>query len=272
MSRKKQLLIKAQQILTNDNRNSLSTRKHRLFSMKRVIDGLFVIRIVPATWYGVQTKHIHELVRYWHSQQLKSSTIMNYLVDLRYFLELINHPLDLIDNKSLKLFKPRNDQKPQLNQKLVLSQIKEPLAYLQLSLQMHFGLTYHEAINLVPSIHVSPDGQAVWITREISTNHKDRIVPLYLAAQHQLITQLRELTDGGKQSLTQSFGASHLRLAYNFALSTLQISTQINYRYLYAKSRFKHLLHVYPAHEAKKIIISETHINQTSTIWKSINE
>lgn len=272
MSRKNQLLSTVYEVLTQDNRNSVSTRKHRLFSMKRIVDGLFAIRIVPATWYGLQTAHVHALVRYWHKKTLKSSTIMNYLVDLRYFLVLINHPLNSIDNKSLKLVKARNDKKPQLNIEEVVSQIQEPLAYLQFSLQIYFGLTYKEAIHLIPSIHISPQREAIWITREMSTNHKDRRVPLYLEDQHQLIDELIELTEDGKKSLVQCFGAPHLRLAYKFALSTLNISTQINYRFMYAKARFKHLLEAYSAREAKNMIISETHINKTSTLWKTINE
>lgn len=269
MSRKQKLTQTMIQYLKQDNQGSLNTRQVRLFSMNRIIDDLFAARIVPISWYALTTEHIKKLVSYWQNKGLKTATIMNYLVCLRYFLKKINHTIEGIDNQSLSLVKPRNNMKPEIHSDTILNAINEPIAYLLFALQSKFGLTLLESMFLVPAIHIHEN--ELWITREISTNRKDRLIPIINEEQQIIITKLVTLTEN-KKSLHQQFGEHHLRLAYKFALSALKLPTQVSYRYLYAKSRFDHLCKNHSTQEAKKIVITETHINKTSPLWKSIHE
>ncbi|KTC94884.1 hypothetical protein [Legionella feeleii] len=269
MSRKQKLTKTMVQYLKQDNQGSLNTRQVRLFAMNRIINDLFVARTAPITWYALTTEHIKKLVNYWHDKGLKAATIMNYLVCLRYFLNKINHTIEGIDNQSLRLVKLRNNKRPEIHSDTVLSAINEPIAYLLFALQAKFGLTLLESMFLVPAIHIHEN--ELWITREISTNRKDRLIPIISEEQQTIISRLVTLTDY-KKSLHQQFGEHHLRLAYKFALSTLKLPTQVNYRYLYAKSRFDNLCINHSRQEAKKIVIKETNINKTSPLWSTIHE
>lgn len=257
------------QYLEQDNQGSLKTRQARFFAMTRIIDDLFAARIVPITWYALTTEHIRQLVDFWKKKGLKAATMMNYLGCLRYFLNKINHQIGHIDNHSLSLAKPRNNMKPSIDNDSILNAICEPIAYVLFALQSKLGLTLLEAMLVVPSIHSHEN--ELWITREISTNRKDRLIPIISEEQQTIITKLVTLTEN-KKSLHQQFGEQHLRLAYQFALSTLKLPTHLNYRYLYAQSRFAHLCKSHSEQEAKKIVITETNINKTSPLWKTLYE
>lgn len=200
---------------------------------------------------------------------MKAATIMNYLVDLRYFLRKINHHLDNIDNQSLNLTKSRNSVKPVINEIALLHAINEPIAYILFALQVKFGLTLLEAMRLKPDIHILDN--ELWVTREISTNHKDRLIPIISEEQQTILFKLKATTEG-KNSLQEQFGEKHLRLAYKFALSTLQLPTHLNYRYVYAKARFTQLSRILSKREAKEIVFGETQINKTNPLWKNIHE
>lgn len=269
MSRKQELLQAVIQHLEKDNQGSLKTREHRHNTMLHIIDDLYETRRVPANWHTLATNDIKNLVVFWKNKGFKSSTIMNKLVDFRYFLNKISHPIPDIDNQSLSLTKPRNDCKPVVHAGTLLKAINEPIAYILLALQLKFGLTPREAISLVPSIHIQDE--LLWITREISTNHRDRLVPIVSEEQHDIIAKLTTITEGRK-SLCQQFGEQHVRLAYKFALGTLKLPTNKNYRYLYAKTRFADLCHSLSPLDARKMVIQEMSINRTNPVWKTIHE
>jgi hypothetical protein len=269
MSRKQTLINTVKQHLERDNQGLLKTRQHRLFAMTRIVHDLFSTGIVPQNWHLLKTKDIHALVAFWQKKGLKAATIMNYLIHFRYFLNKINHPLDNIDNQSLNLSKIRNPVKPTINEDALLQAINEPIAYVLFALQVKFGLTLLEAMRLKPDVHVLEN--ELWVTREISTNHKDRLIPIISEEQKTLLIQFNTVTEGNK-CLEEQFGDRHLRLAYKFALSTLQLPTNLNYRYVYAKARFTQLHKSQSKREAKSMVFEETHINKTNPLWTNIHE
>ena len=141
-------------------------------------------------------------------------------------------------------------------------------------MQIKFGLTLNEALHVIPGIHFDDD--SLWVTREISVNHQDRILPILTDQQHDILAKLRGLT-GHNNSLIMQFGERNSRLAYQFALSSLNLSTRIGYRYLYAKARFDVLCRLHDNSESKKIIVKEMSIHNTSVAsvlllaaWRSI--
>lgn len=269
MARKQQLLDVIDQHLKFDNHGSLKTRQYRLFALMKIINAFYELRMVPANWHVLTTRNVTILVEHWKKNGLKNTTIMNYLVALRYFLNKINHDVPNIDNVSLSLTKNQKISKPFVDGDEYLSKIKEPIAYLLFALQIKFGLTLNEALHIIPGIHFDED--SLWVTREISVNHQDRILPMVTAQQHDILAALRLLT-GQNNSLIMRFGEHNVRLAYRLALSTLHLSTRIGYRYLYAKARFDVLCRLHDNSESRKIIIKEMSINNTSAIWKIIYE
>ena len=269
MSRKQTLINAVRQNLEKDNQGSFKTRQHRLFAMTRILHDLFAIRIAPFNWHMLTTTDVKALVDFWKKKGLEATTIMNYLADLRYFFRKINHHLEHIDNQSLHLSKSRNPAKPVVNEDTLLHAINEPLSYLLFALQVKFGLTLLEAMRLNPEIHILDN--ELWVTREISTNRKDRLIPIVSEQQHTILTQLKTTTEE-KNSLQKKFGEKHLRLAYKFALSTLKLPTHLNDRYLYAKTRFAQLYKITSKREAKAMVFEETHINKSNPLWKIIHE
>ena len=235
----------------------------------KIIDAFYELRMVPAHWHVLTTKNVTMIVEHWKKNGLKNTTIMNYLVALRYFLNKINHDVPNIDNTSLSLTKNKKTLKPLIDGDEYLNKIKEPIAYLLFAMQIKFGLTLNEALHIIPGVHFDDD--SLWVTREISVNHQDRILPMVTSQQYDILAKLCLLT-GKNSSLIMRFGEHNVRLAYRLALSTLHLSTRIGYRYLYAKSRFDVLCHLHDNSESRKIIIREMSINNTSAIWKIIYE
>lgn len=268
MSRKQQLKETLSKYLEYDKQGSLKSRQHRHFILNKIINDFYNAKVAPANWYVISQDDIKTLVMFWKEKDVKDSTIMNHLVCLRHFLKNIDHSIEGIDNQSLELRKPRNDIKPEIDSDEVLNAIQEPIAYLLFALQAQFGLSLLEAMHLIPSVHIQDS--ELWITREISTNHTDRFVPIITQLQHAIIEKLHLIAQ--QQSLAQKFGEKHLRLSWKFALSGLNLPTHINYHYLYAKARFAALQPELGKVCSKKKIISEMSLNRTSPIWTAIHE
>ena len=269
MARKKQLIDTLNQYLCHDNFGSFTRRKYRLFIMNKIIDDFYNTRMVPPHWYALTTSHVQRLVHYWQENGIGDLTIMNYLGVLRYFIFKINHTVVGIDNASLELMQAKKTRKPIMDGDDILAQMKEPIAHILFALQIKFGLTLHEALHITPGIHI--DARVIWITRELSVNHKDRVVPIITDQQKNILEQLNYLT-GLNQNLIARFGGRHAHLAYRKSMSALKLSTLISYRYLYAQARFKDLCLQHNAIDSRHIVIQETSFSKTSPIWRTIHE
>ena len=269
MSRKNRLIDTLNQYLCHDNFGSFTRRKYRLFVMNKIIDGFYSTRMVPPHWYALTALHVQRLIHYWQENGIADLTIMNYLAVLRYFMLKINHKVVGIDNASLKLMQAKKTDKPILDGDAILAQIKEPIAHILFALQIKFGLTLHEALHITPGIHI--DARVIWITRELSVNHKDRTVPIITDQQKYILEQLNRFT-GLNLNLITRFGGRHARLAYRSSMSALNLSTHISYRYLYAKARFNELCLQYNTIDSRRIVIQETNFSKTSPIWRTIHE
>lgn len=265
MSRKQQLISALNKALDYDNYGSFKSRQHRRFVLMKLIHDLYETGIVPANFYMITTENIQALVQFWQHQGIKTASIMNYLVCLRYFFKKIGHNITGIDNRSLNLSKARQKIKPLIDADFLLNAVSDPLAHLLVGLQVKFGLSFQESIRLNPQIHLQDD--ALYLTREITINHKDRLVPIITPVQQELIQQLNQLTKQ-QASLNSIFEEKFLRLALRVALMTLQLPSHINYRFLYAKARLVDLCADYSLSESRKMVIAETAINQTSSVWR----
>lgn len=268
MTRKNSLMSTVSQYLDYDNQGAYPQRQRRRFVLHKIIDDFYVLHLVPASWFALKPNHIEQLVLFWQKNGLQNATIMNYLTHFRFFLKKINHKLEGISNADFHLTKSRHGLKPAIDRDEILSRLNDPIAWSLFALQSYFGLTLSEAMHLVPTIHL--DGIELWITREISTNSKDRILLIKNAKQQELITVFKQLLASGK-SLISQYGESHVRLAYRYSLKDIGLATQIQYRYLYAKGRLIELQEL-PKPLKIEAIKKEMSINALSTIWSYCHE
>lgn len=66
---------------------------------------------------------------------------------------------------------------------------------LLLNLQIHFGLTLSEVMRLIPGVHVQKD--KLWLTREMTFNSMDRLVPVRTDVQANIIDEFILVLDFG---------------------------------------------------------------------------
>ncbi len=268
MSRKTTLINTVNQHLKYNNQGAYKQRQLRYFVLHKIIEDFYRLRTIPATWYALSTAHVIQLVAFWKKSGLQNATIMNYLVCFRAFLKTIEHPINGIDNASLQLTKSRVNKKPIIDRNAVLTQLNDPIAAIQFALQSHFGLTRFEAIQLVPNIHIKED--SLLITREISSNSKDRVIPIQSAIQKEIIASIRAHITASK-NLKECLGETHLKLVYHYALKQAGLSTGIQYRYLYANARLQEL-NEFPKKLAINMIKEEMSITAASTFWSYRHE
>ena len=128
MSRKKNLIKSIDQYLDYNNQGSYKQRQLRRFVLIKIIEDFYCLRCVPPTWYAVTVDHVKQLILHWQNNGLKNPTIMNYLIYLRSFFKMLNHPIENIDNKSLGLTKSHNTSKPRIDRGKVLNELQNPIA------------------------------------------------------------------------------------------------------------------------------------------------
>lgn len=269
MGRKQTLYTEMMRHLEHDNQGSSKTRKRRVTVMIKIVSDLMTIRQMPASWFALTRQHIVELIALWQKHGLKNGSIINYLIPLRYFLKKIEHAIDDINNQALGLDKIKNHIQPISCADSILTQMDSPLVQVLLGMQTEFGLTFSETIKITPYIHIQ--NNELWITREISTNHRDRVIPIHTPQQHAFLEQLKALS-GEQKNLLRVLGYTTLRNTYNASLKKLGLPSKIGYRYLYAKKRYAALCKTHSKSFARKTLIHEMNINNTSPIWRTMHE
>ena len=255
--------------LKTDNRGSFRNKKHRAVIIHKVVDDLFIIGNVPASWKTLRTEHMHELVQYWQKQKIKPATIMRYMTVIRAFLNNIDCPLTGIDNQSLHLYRQYKAPKMIKIQPNIWQTMTDPCAYFIMALQTQFGLTFSEAILLIPDIHVKE--HALWITREIAFNSEDRMIPHRLGEQKSILQDLHKHTAGSK-SLLQLYGNDGIRYHWHRALDEHKLPINKSYRHLYAQQMKKHLSTTIRHYQLSWLIRDEMGIKSRNTLWRYLHE
>lgn len=248
--RKNELRRFANNQLNNDNHGSHRTRQFRRFVIQRVIDDLFKLKQCPAKWHAVTQDHILALVSRWKKQKIKPATMMKYMTVIRYFLQSIDHPIDGIDNQTLKIARI----KPKVKNTLALTKPTHPIARIIFDLQTEFGLTFGEAIRINPDIHLRE--HSIWLTREITFNSQDRVIPLHNDEQLIILQSLRELTNH-HHNLISAHGYHAVRHAYRASMQEAGLSPTKSCRYLYARQQFSGLSQAFSHRDATLLIMRE---------------
>ena len=263
--RKNELRRFANNQLNNDSRGSHRTQQFRRFVIHRVIDDLFKLRQCPAKWYGLTQSHILALVLHWNKQKVKPATMMKYMTVIRYFLRFIGHEIDGIDNQTLKIKRI----KPKLKYAPTVNKPTHPIARIVFDLQSEFGLTFSEAIRLTPDIHLRE--HSVWLTREITFNSQDRLIPLRHEEQFMILQSLRELTNN-HHNLISAQGQHAVCHAYRASMHDVGLSPTQSYRYLYARQQYNFLSNSLSHREVTLLLMREMGLKSRTTLWGYLHE
>lgn len=191
---------------------------------------------------------------------------MKYLTVIREFLQKIEHQLPNIGNQNLGVNNLKKPLKTVLEPNF--DNLSNPIAKLLLELQIHLGLTLSEAMRLAPDIHTQDN--AILLTREISTNSRDRMIPLRSNRQLEVLNDFRLLCKG--TNLIISHGYHPLRYAYTTELKAKNLPSAKSYRYLYAKTMYQELCKIISPYLAKQTIIREMGLQSRRTLWSYLNE
>lgn len=112
----KSLRQAATHYLQNNRTGSLPDKKQRRYVIHKLIDDLFYLGDVPATWDTLPPERIHKLVALWKKRKIKLATIMNHMVIIREFLRSMDCDTYMLTNQNLGLTKkPKNKKQLKVN-------------------------------------------------------------------------------------------------------------------------------------------------------------
>ena len=267
--RKNSLRQTANRYLHTDNRGSHQDKKQRTYVIHKMIDDLFTLGKVPEKWQLLTIEHLKELVRHWHKQKLKPATMIKYMTVIRIFLHDIGHDGVTTDNRDLGIARKAYKRKTFNIAADVWNQSKDPIARVVLGLQIHFGLTQAEALRLTPDIHIQE--HALWLTREITFNSLDRLVPLRTETQMNILDEIKRITPGDK-SFISTYGFESVRLTLRQELQKLNLPPLKSYRHLYARQLQYQLGAILGHYQLSLLIMDELGLRSRTTLWSYLHE
>lgn len=267
--RKQSLRQTANRYLQTDHRGSSKEKKRRAFIIHKMINDLFLIGEVPHSWHVLKKHHIEKLIKFWQNNKVKPATIMDYMTTIRRFLQGIDCLISDIDNKSLGLSRQRNSRRTKKITPSIWAEMPLPIAKMIMGMQTQFGLTFSEAIQVIPDVHVKED--RLWITREIAFNSEDRIIPFRNKTQTLILSELSDYTQSD-QCLLQVHDYDDILWQWRMALRAMNLSTNKTYRYLYARQLKKELLPILGNYQTDWLIRDEMGIKSRNTLWAYLHE
>ncbi|KTC66373.1 putative integrase (plasmid) [Legionella adelaidensis] len=266
--RKYSLRQAAKRYLKLESQGSYTEKKQRYYVIQKMVDDLFRIGEVPNTWQSLETQHVKNLVKFWKKNGLKDTTIMRHMTIIRSFLRNIQCTASGIDNQSLQLYRPKVKKSHLELQSNIWESFAESVPRLILALQTQFGLTFSESILTKPGIHTKDC--KLWITREISFNSLDRIIPIRNEVQKEILADLSNLTNN--LNLLNYLGYNQIRMDWNNALIKHSLPTNKSWRYLYARQMYKYLLPILGNYQTYIALHAEMGIKSRNTLWSYLNE
>ena len=265
---RKQSLRQEANLYLSNRQGSPRESKHRRYVILKMINDLFTTGELPPHWKAFNAKHLQRLVNHWHQQKRTPSTMMNYMTIIRKFLSNIGNCATGIDNQSLGITVSKTSRK---NVSILLERwqkIEEPVTKLLLNLQIYFGLTLREAMHLIPGVHVREN--TLWVTREITFNSMDRVIPIRSDIQANIINEFN-LISQNKHTLVNLYGYRALCFKWNNALKTLRIPVKKSCRYLYAQLTFKQLTPTYTKDSLTKLLMNEMGLTSRVSVWNYLH-
>jgi hypothetical protein len=250
------------------NKGSPRERKYRRYVILKMINELFITGQVPPHWKAINVTHIQLLVNHWRKQNIMPSTMMNYMTIIRQFLLDMGNCTSNINNKSLGITANKSPRKPMKISLEKWQRITDPISRLLLNLQVHFGLTLNEAMRLIPDVHVQNNN--LWLTREITFNSQDRIVPIRSESQAAIISEFNRITRN-QHTLIDLYGYRALCFKWSKSLKALRIPVRKSCRYLYAQLIHKQLASTLGNDVTLKLLMIEMGLKSRAAVWNYLH-
>lgn len=252
-----------------DNRGSPRDKKQRHYVIHKMIDDLFTLGETPPKWQNLSLSQIQQLIQFWQKRKIKPATQLKHMTVIRQFLESMGHQGIPLNNKGLGIARRTIQKRKVIVPPDIWQQISIPIARLLLGLQIHFGLTLSEAMRIVPDIHIQ--NNSLWLTREITFNSLDRLIPVRTEPQQQILHELKQLTSGNSNIIT-SHKYNVVRLHYGDAMQSLKLPSLKAYRYLYAQQLHQQLAPQIKPYQLSLLIMEEMGLKSRTTLWSYLNE
>ena len=259
---------KAYQLMKNNKEGTYKERKRRAFIINKMLRGLYACQNTPATWQDVETQHIHTLVKRWKQQRIKPATIMRYMVIIRKIITDLDCHVRYIDNKSLRLTRPKPPKKRIKMDADFWQCLTYPPVRIIMALQMQFGLTFNEAIKIRSSVNIQ-DHQLT-ISDGVAFNSIERLIPICTKQQQAVLHEFNHLT-ASDINLIKKYGHSHLGTSWSRELKKYNLPSNKSWRYWYAKQRVDELLPDVGRAESCQRIQKEMGIKSRNTLWSYLN-
>ena len=245
------------------------SRTFRQYVIYHLVEDLFVCGAVPPNWRAFNNIHLQQLIQYWQKKKMKPSTLLNRLTVIRNFLQKMSNQAVTMDNQSLGITRKITAKKFIKIEPYFWQKTDDRIARIVLALEVHFGLTLSEALHLIPDIHIRQD--ALWLTREITFNSHDRVVPVRNETQHVILQELSNITKGDL-SLSQSEGAATIRCNLHRSLKLLKLPINKSWRYLYAQQLYRELSPVLSHYQLTLLLMNEMGLKSRTSVWRNLHE
>lgn len=266
MSRLANLKLEARNILGNIKTGSHSKRVYREKVIFRSIYNLASTGNVPVTWHAFNGEHLRNLISHWRNSSISDESIRMYLAEIRFFLNSIG--VDVIrDNKSVGLKRKPTKRKSAFTFEK-LDSITDDLTLCIIKLQIYFGLTLSESFRFNPSIYYR--GDYLLITREVTSNSRDRGIDIYNQEQKDTISAIESILPENN-NIIEYYGYHSVRERYKILVTQSGLTSGVSYRDVFARNRYQHLIQNHSEDETKNILMDEMGISRI-TLWRYLSE
>ena len=235
-------LAEFREILAAYKQGSPRTRNGYKSVIKVIIKDLFFLKVFFNSFHEVSLDQINSLINHWKKRKLLNVTIGSRLSILRKYLGLLNHSISLPSNLELGLTRKKSKLTiaPIAAPLQILDQVEHRLTKYILKLQIYFGLTKQEAIKFRIQPYQAVKN-ALYISKSVSHNNKDRLISLHFPEQERLLKQLSDEL-GLELSLSEKYDKVTLVNLYNTELVLVNHSSKTSFRALYARNLFDYLV------------------------------
>lgn len=257
------------QYLRNNRQGSPKTYKFRSHVLSKLTQDLYITGKPPKSWHHFNNENLKTIVNQWRKQNIKPKTMVNHLAVIRKFLTDIGCDSNLLTNNQLRLNISKGKSKKLKIANDFWQNVQDPLPQTILALQIQFGLTLSEAIRIKPTIH--SDDNHLLLTREITFNSQDRMIPFRNELQHQIIESLAQLTQG-PYCLLQTYDDKMIRYQLSQSLKHHKLPTSKSWRYLYAQWVNIELSKILCQYKLNWMIMDEMGVKSRTTLWRYLNE
>lgn len=231
MSHYQRVVRDTHRLMNNALTGTSSKRKQYLKSVDKFLRYLFSEQQAPYSIYSLDVKHIKHFICHLKRSGYQVSSFIYYLSAIRLLYKTIG--VKLPSNKELGAIKP-NKEINYPNDVLPSTKFQIRFSYQIYGMQVFFGLSYSEAVNLKKHIHIKSN--EITVSSFVSAKSISRTIVAKSPEQHSLLNEvINDLKDG--QSLKDIHGDRYLRFIYNHSLKLNNQPTNIQYRYHYARMR-----------------------------------